>query len=218
MAIYGLKTGMTRWINNDSGAVDAVTVLHCTPNVITKIMTAETNGYSAVQVAFGKTSARKINKPELGVFRAISQEPAKNLREIRSSDYTIPVDKKVGDSITIDFIKPGDFIDVTATSIGKGFAGCVKRHNFKTQDATHGNSLAHRAPGSIGQCQDPGRVFKGKKMAGRMGGVTVTNQSLEVIHVDTEKHIILVKGSVPGHKGTMVYVKPAVKKQNKKGA
>ena len=166
MTIYGRKIGMTRWIDHNDGSVHAITVLQCEPNRITRRMTVEKNGYESLQVAFGK--AKSLSKPELGVFKALDIEPAKNLREIE-----VPADMAdeivAGSAITVDTFEAGQYLDISGVTVGKGFAGCVKRHNFKTQDATHGNSLAHRAPGSIGQCQDPGRVFKGKKNGWKNG-------------------------------------------------
>lgn len=214
MTIYGRKIGMTRWIDHNDGSVHAITVLQCEPNRITRRMTVEKNGYKAIQVAFGK--AKSLSKPELGVFKALNLEPAKNLREIE-----VPADMAdeiaAGSAITVDAFEAGQYLDISGVTVGKGFAGCVKRHNFKTQDATHGNSLAHRAPGSIGQCQDPGRVFKGKKMAGRMGGVNRTAKNLELIKVDSDKNLLLVKGAVPGHKNGLVKIRSANKKQKTEG-
>ena len=165
-------------------------------------------------MTFGK--AKSLSKPELGVFKALDLEPAKNLREIE-----VPADMAdeivAGSAITVDTFEAGQYLDISGVTVGKGFAGCVKRHNFKTQDATHGNSLAHRAPGSIGQCQDPGRVFKGKKMAGRMGGANRTAKNLELIKVDSDKNLLLVKGAVPGHKNGLVKIRSANKKQKTEG-
>lgn len=211
MTIYGKKIGMTRWIDQENGAVHAITVLQCEPNRIVRSKTAEKDGYDALQVAFGK--AKRLNKAELGVFHAQNLDPAKHLREVPlpenwNADQT---------AVTVEIFEAGQYLDISGTTIGKGFAGCVKRHNFKTQDATHGNSLSHRAPGSIGQCQDPGRVFKGKKMAGRMGGVNRTTKNIELLHVDAEKNLLLVKGSIPGHKNGLVKIRVANKKSKKQG-
>ncbi|MEE3002771.1 MAG: 50S ribosomal protein L3 [Pseudomonadota bacterium] len=207
MNIYGKKVGMSRWINHSNGEVVAATVLQCDPNVITSKRSTDTNGYIAIQVGFGK--AKRLNKPKLGTFKAAGVQPRKYLREIRLD--SIDDSHEVGSDISVKMFETGQYVDVSGVTVGKGFAGCVKRHNFKTQDATHGNSLAHRAPGSIGQCQDPGRVFKGKKMAGRMGGVNRTTRNLEVLHVDEAKNLILVKGAVPGHKNGLVKIKAAKK-------
>lgn len=211
MAIYGIKVGMTRWIDSENGSVHAVTVLECEPNRITGLV--KDGSESVKQVTFGKVSTKQLNKPELGLFRKLEIEPGKHLAEVKLSNKA-DVDKKIGDTLTVASFKDVDFVDIVGTTVGKGFAGCVKRHNFKMQDATHGNSLSHRAPGSIGQCQDPGRVFKGKKMAGRMGGVQRTARNLELLHVDTEKNLVIVKGAVPGHKGGLVEVKAANKKKS----
>ncbi len=214
MTIYGRKIGMTRWIDHNDGSVHAITVLQCEPNRITRRMTVEKNGYESLQVAFGK--AKSLTKPELGVFKALDIEPAKNLREVEvPSDMADDI--AAGAAITVDAFEKGQYLDISGVTVGKGFAGCVKRHNFQMQDATHGNSLAHRAPGSIGQCQDPGRVFKGKKMAGRMGGVNRTAKNLELLKIDSEKNLLLVKGAVPGHKNGLVKIKAANKKHKTEG-
>lgn len=211
MMIYGHKEGMTRWIDKENGSITPVTVIKCDPNKISRLLTDGEDGYSAVQVSFGKTKAGKITKPVLGVYKARSQEPAKYLKEFRVAAKDL--DKyKVGENLSVTDFNDIDYVDATGITVGKGFAGVIKRHNFKTQDATHGNSLAHRAPGSIGQCQDPGRVFKGKKMAGRMGGVQRTAQSLKLVHVDAERNLLIVAGAVPGHKGGLIKVTVATKK------
>jgi large subunit ribosomal protein L3 len=209
MTIYGRKIGMTRYIVD--GSVHAITVLQCEPNRVVRSKTTEKDGYEALQVAFGK--AKRLNKAELGVFRAQNIDPAKHVREI-----AVPENWDAERSaVTVDIFEAGQYLDISGTTIGKGFAGCVKRHNFSTQDATHGNSLSHRAPGSIGQCQDPGRVFKGKKMAGRMGGVNRTAKNIELLHVDADKNLLLVKGSVPGHKNGLVKIRVANKKSKNQG-
>lgn len=203
MTIYGKKIGMTRWIDQENGAIHAITVLQCEPN---KVMRKNDN---SVQVAFGK--AKRLSKPELGVFKALDLQPQKHVREVPLDDKN--KDLESGSEINVEVFTAGQYVDVTGTTVGKGFAGCVKRHNFKMQDATHGNSLSHRAPGSIGQCQDPGRVFKGKKMAGRMGGVRRTAKNLEIVQIDAEKNLILVKGAVPGHKQGLITIRSAKNKQ-----
>lgn len=209
MTIYGRKIGMTRWIDQENGAVHAITVLQCEPNRVVRKMTNEKNGYESVQVSFGK--AKRLTKPKLGVYKALDMQPHKYLREIAVNDKNSGLE--AGSEIKVSDFSTGELVDITGVTIGKGFAGCVKRHNFKTQDATHGNSLSHRAPGSIGQCQDPGRVFKGKKMAGRMGGVQRTAKNLEVMHVDLDKNLILVKGAVPGHKQGLIMIQSAKNKK-----
>jgi len=211
MTIYGRKIGMTRWIDQENGSVHAITVLQCEPNRVVRSKTIEKDGYEALQVAFGK--AKRLNKPELGVFRSKNIDPAKHVREVAIPENW---DAERG-AVAVDIFEAGQYLDVSGTTIGKGFAGCVKRHNFSMQDATHGNSLSHRAPGSIGQCQDPGRVFKGKKMAGRMGGANRTAKNIELLHVDVDKNLLLVKGSVPGHKNGLVKIRVANKKSKKQG-
>ena len=191
--------------------VHAITVLQCEPNRVVRTKTAKRDGYEALQVAFGK--AKRLNKAELGVFRSQNIDPAKHVREIALPENW----DAERTAVMVDIFEAGQYLDISGTSVGKGFAGCVKRHNFSTQDATHGNSLSHRAPGSIGQCQDPGRVFKGKKMAGRMGGVKRTAKNIELLHVDVEKNLLLVKGSVPGHKNGLVKIHVANKNSKKQG-
>lgn len=211
MTIYGRKIGMTRWIDQENGSVHAITVLQCEPNRVVRRKTNDKDGYEALQVAFGK--AKRLNKAKLGVFRANNVDPAKCLREVALPEAWDAEQT----AITVSLFEVGQYLDISGTTVGKGFAGCVKRHNFSMQDATHGNSLSHRAPGSIGQCQDPGRVFKGKKMAGRMGGVKRTAKNIELMHVDTDKNLLLVKGSVPGHKNGLVKIRVANKKSKKQG-
>ena len=205
MTIYGRKIGMTRWIDQENGKVHAVTVLQCEPNRVTQVLNSEQNGYDAVQVTFGK--AKRLNKPEMGLFRSLEVEPGKYLREVPMNDTL--KDASTDTKLSVDMFEAGQKLNIAGKTIGKGFAGCVKRHNFSMQDATHGNSLSHRAPGSIGQCQDPGKVFKGKKMAGRMGGVQRTTKNLTLLHVDAEKHLLIVKGAVPGHKNGIVRIEAA---------
>ncbi|MEX0584846.1 MAG: 50S ribosomal protein L3 [Natronospirillum sp.] len=207
IGVIGRKTGMTRVFTED-GASIPVTVIEVTPNRVTQIKTAETDGYSAVQVVFGEKKASHVNKAQAGHYAKAGVDAGSVMREFRATDLG---DLKVGDTIDVSRFEVGQRIDVTGTSKGKGFQGAIKRHNFRTQDATHGNSLSHRAPGSIGQCQTPGRVWKGKKMAGHMGAEQVTVQTLEVIRVDAERNLLLVKGAVPGAKSGTVVVKPAVK-------
>ena len=207
IGIVGRKSGMTR-IFADDGASIPVTVIECPPNRITQIKTAETDGYSAVQVTAGSRKASRVSRPEAGHFAKANVEAGRGLWEFRV-DSTEGFE--VGGQIAADTFEAGQKVDVTGTSKGKGFQGGVKRWNFKMQDATHGNSISHRAPGSIGQNQTPGRVFKGKKMAGHMGSERVTAQNLEVVRVDVERNILLVKGAVPGAPGGDLIVNPAVK-------
>ena len=205
IGIVGKKAGMTR-VFTEAGQSVAVTVLEVAPNRITQVKTAETDGYSALQVTYGEKKASRISKPEGGHFAKANVEAGRGLLEFRTEE-----ELAVGENLTVEQFEAGQKVDVTGTSKGKGFQGGVKRWNFSTQDATHGNSLSHRAPGSIGQCQTPGRVWKGKKMAGHMGAEQVTTQGLEVVRVDAENNLLLVKGAVPGATGSDVIVKPAVK-------
>lgn len=205
IGIVGKKAGMTR-VFTEAGQSVAVTVLEVAPNRITQVKTAEVDGYSALQVTYGEKKASRVSKPESGHFAKANVEAGRGLLEFRTEEALA-----VGESLTVEQFEAGQKVDVTGTSKGKGFQGGVKRWNFATQDATHGNSLSHRAPGSIGQCQTPGRVWKGKKMAGHMGAEQVTTQGLEVVRVDAENNLLLIKGAVPGATGSDVIVKPAVK-------
>ena len=213
IGIVGRKAGMTRVFTED-GASTPVTVIEVEPNRVTKVATAETDGYSAIQVTTGSKKASSVSKPEAGHFAKAGTEAGRGLWEFRLDDQEGEA-PEVGGSVDVSMFEAGQKVDVRGVSKGKGFQGGVKRHNFKTQDATHGNSLSHRAPGSIGQCQTPGRVFKGKKMAGHMGAEQKTTQSLEVVRVDNERNLILVKGAIPGAKGGDVVITPAVKFANK---
>ncbi|ASP38263.1 50S ribosomal protein L3 [Bacterioplanes sanyensis] len=205
IGIVGKKAGMTRVFTEDGQSV-AVTVLEVAPNRVTQVKTADTDGYSALQITYGEKKASRVSKPEAGHFAKANVEAGRGLIEFRTEE---PL--SVGDELTVAQFETGQSVDVTGTTKGKGFQGGVKRWNFSTQDATHGNSLSHRAPGSIGQCQTPGRVWKGKKMAGHMGAEQQTTQSLEVVRVDAENNLLLIKGAVPGSTGSDVIVKPAVK-------
>jgi large subunit ribosomal protein L3 len=200
---------MTR-IFNDDGASVPVTVIEVEPNRIVQVKTAEKDGYNAVQVTVGSRRPGRVGKAMGGHFGAAGVEAGRSVREFRV-EGELDEGMTAGSEITVDMFAEGQKIDVIGTSIGKGFAGVIKRYNFKMQDATHGNSISHRAPGSIGQNQDPGRVFKGKKMSGHMGNVRRTMQNLEVVRIDAERNLLLVKGSVPGSKGGDVVVQPAVK-------
>ncbi|HBN89206.1 MAG TPA: 50S ribosomal protein L3 [Rheinheimera sp.] len=209
IGLIGRKVGMTRIFTEDGVSIP-VTVIEATPNRVTAVKTAETNGYSALQVTAGTVKANRLNKPDAGHFAKVGVEAGRGLWEFRLADNE-GADIAVGSEITVEIFAETKKVDVVGTSKGKGFAGAVKRWNFRTQDATHGNSLSHRAPGSIGQNQSPGKVFKGKKMAGHLGAERVTVQSLEVVRVDAERNLLLVKGAVPGAIGGDVIVKPAVK-------
>jgi large subunit ribosomal protein L3 len=200
---------MTR-IFQDDGVSVPVTVISVEPNRVTQVKTLESDGYRALQVTTGKRRASRVTRPMAGHFAKAGTEAGRGLWEFRLADGEGD-DIEVGSEISVERFEAGQKIDVSGTSIGKGFAGTVKRHNFHMQDATHGNSISHRAPGSIGQCQTPGRVFKGKKMSGHMGNVSRTSQNLEVVRVDAERNLLLVKGAVPGSKGGDVVIRPAVK-------
>jgi large subunit ribosomal protein L3 len=213
IGLVGRKAGMTRVFTEDGASVP-VTVIEVEPNRVTQVRDLETDGYSAVQVTVGSRKTSRVNKPEAGHFAKANAEAGRGLWEFRLDDHE-GESPEVGNEIKVDMFEAGQKVDVRGTSKGKGFQGGVKRHNFRTQDASHGNSLSHRAPGSIGQCQTPGRVFKGKKMAGHMGAEQVSVQSLEVVRVDADRNLILVKGAVPGARGGDVIVTPAIKLKNK---
>ncbi|MGV0034465.1 MAG: 50S ribosomal protein L3 [Candidatus Azotimanducaceae bacterium WSBS_2022_MAG_OTU7] len=206
IGIVGIKRGMTR-VFNEEGVSVPVTVIEATPNRITQVKSVDTDGYAAVQVTAGTVKASRVSKPAAGQFAKASVEAGRNLWEFRTEGAAY----NVGDSLTVEAFVEGQKVDVCGKSKGKGFAGVIKRYNFQMQDATHGNSVSHRAPGSIGQCQTPGRVFKGKKMAGHMGAARVTTQTLEVVKIDQENNLLLIKGAVPGAKGSDVIVTAAVK-------
>ena len=212
MGLVGRKCGMTR-VFTDDGISIPVTVIEAQPNRITQVKTVETDGYRALQVAAGARKASRVSKPAAGHFAAAKVEAGDLITEFRLNDAD-DGEFELGGELKVDLFEEGQKVDVIGTSIGKGYAGTVKRHNFRTQDATHGNSLAHRAPGSIGQNQTPGRVFKGKKMSGHMGNVRRTAQNLEVVRVDAERNVLLIKGAVPGHAGGKVIVRPAAKARN----
>jgi len=209
IGLIGRKVGMTRIFTEDGTSIP-VTVIEATPNRVTQLRTEETDGYRALQVTTGTKKANRVNKAEAGHFAKAGVEAGRTLVEFRLEENE-GVDIEVGGEITVEIFNDTKKIDVTGTSKGKGFAGAIKRWNFSSQRMTHGNSLSHRAPGSIGQNQSPGKVFKGKKMAGQLGNKQVTTQSLEVVRVDVENSLILVKGAVPGATGGDVIVLPAVK-------
>ncbi|HEX9625451.1 MAG TPA: 50S ribosomal protein L3 [Acidiferrobacterales bacterium] len=209
IGLIGRKVGMSRVYNADGSAVP-VTVFEVGPNRVTQVKTGETDGYRAVQVTVGERRATRVTKPMAGHYTKAGVAPGRGLWEFRLADGE-GADLKPGAEIKVDIFAAGQMVDVQGTSIGKGFAGVIKRHHFGGGRASHGNSLSHRAPGSIGQRQTPGRVFPGKKMAGHLGNATRTQQNLEVVRVDAERNLLLVKGSVPGHKGADMVIRPAVK-------
>lgn len=212
MGLVGRKCGMTR-VFTDDGTSIPVTVIEAQPNRVTQVKTADTDGYRALQVTAGGRKSSGVSKPEAGHFAKAKVEAGDIMAEFRIDSADAPEAGAIepGQEIRVDVFKEGQKVDVVGTTVGKGFAGTVKRHNFRMQDATHGNSLSHRAPGSIGQNQSPGRVFKGKKMSGHMGNVRCTVQNLVVVRVDAERNLLLIKGAVPGHSGSRVVVRPAVK-------
>ncbi|ATL94545.1 50S ribosomal protein L3 [Aeromonas sobria] len=207
IGLVGRKVGMTRIFTEDGVSIP-VTVIEVEANRVTQVKSVETDGYNAIQVTTGAKKASRVTKPEAGHFAKAGVEAGRGLWEFRLNNGETFT---VGNELKVDLLADVKLVDVTGTSKGKGFAGCVKRHNFRTQDMTHGNSLSHRAPGSIGQNQTPGRVFKGKKMAGHMGAERVTTQNLELVRVDAERNLLLIKGAVPGATNGNVIVKPAVK-------
>jgi large subunit ribosomal protein L3 len=199
---------MTRVFTEDGRSIP-VTVIQALPNRITRIKTPDSDGYAAVQVTTGTVKASRVSRPMAGQYAAAGAEAGEGLFEFRIDESQVE-EFEAGNEITVESFAAGQYVDVAGTSIGKGFAGTIKRHNFRGQDATHGNSISHRAPGSIGQNQTPGRVFKGKKMSGHMGAERVTTKNLEIVSVDAERNLLLVKGAVPGHKEGRLYVKPSV--------
>ena len=214
LGMIGQKAGMTR-IFDSTGVSIPVTVISLSPNTITQIKTDEKDGYQAVQVSYGKSSEKRANKAIFGHYKKSSLTPGKGLIEFRIEDDDLN-NFEIGKTINISTFKEGEHVDIIGTTKGKGFQGGVKRHHFKTQDATHGNSLSHRALGSTGQCQDPGRVFKGKKMPGQLGNIRNTIQNLVVVKIVEEDNIMLVKGSVPGFNGSNLIIKPTRKKYTPK--
>jgi large subunit ribosomal protein L3 len=214
IGVIGRKAGMTR-IFTAEGVSVPVTVIAVEPNRVTQIKTLENDGYRALQVTTGSRRASRVTRPLSGHYAKAGVEAGRGLWEFRLADGE-GEEIAVGSEIGVDVFEEGQSVDVTGTSIGKGFAGVVKRHNFRMQDATHGNSVSHRAPGSIGQCQTPGRVFKGKKMSGQLGNVRSNTQNLRIVRVDSERNLLLLKGAVPGAKGGDVVVRPAVKARPRK--
>ncbi|MFV0449701.1 MAG: 50S ribosomal protein L3 [Vibrio sp.] len=207
IGLVGRKVGMTR-VFTEEGISIPVTVVEVEANRVAQVKTLENDGYTAIQVTAGAKKASRVSKPEAGHFAKAGVEAGRGLWEFRLESGE---EFEVGAELTVELFNEIKKVDVTGTSKGKGFQGTVKRWNFRTQDMTHGNSLSHRAPGSIGQCQTPGRVFKGKKMSGHMGAERVTTQNLEIVRVDAERNLLLIKGAVPGSIGGNVIVKPAVK-------
>lgn len=209
LGLVGRKVGMTRIFAEDGTSIP-VTVLDVSNNRVTQIKTPEVDGYSAVQVTFGKRRASRVTKPAAGHLAKAGVEAGEVVKEFRVEQDQLN-GFKAGDVIAVSIFQAGQKVDVSGTSIGKGYAGAIKRHNFSSQRASHGNSVSHNAPGSIGMAQDPGRIFPGKRMSGHLGDAAVTTQNLEVVRVDESRQLLLVKGAVPGAKGGDVVVKPAVK-------
>lgn len=218
IGLLGKKCGMTRVFTQDGVSIP-VTVIEVLPNRVTQIRTKDKDGYNAIQVTTGSCKRTRLNKPEAGHFAKAGVEPGAGLWEFRLEDEEEggkggegAAELKVGAEIKVDHFKEGQFVDVKGVTKGKGFAGVIKRHHFAAQDATHGNSLSHRAPGSIGQRQSPGKVFKGKRMAGHMGDVACTILSQQIVRVDAEKNLVLIRGAVPGGTNAYVIIRPAIKK------
>jgi large subunit ribosomal protein L3 len=209
LGLVGKKCGMTRVFTEDGDSIP-VTVVEVQPNRITQVKTTDTDGYNAIQITTGSRKASRVNKASAGHYAKAGVEAGRGLWEFRL-DGTEDGEFETGSELTVAMFEAGQKIDVTGRTIGKGFAGVIKRYGFAMQDATHGNSVSHRAPGSIGQCQTPGRVFKGKKMSGHMGAKQRTIQTLEVVRIDEDRGLLLIKGSVPGSKGGDVIVRPAIK-------
>jgi len=217
LGLLGRKVGMMRIFTDDGDAIP-VTVLDVSDNRVTQIKTVESDGYNALQVAFGKRKASRVNKPEAGHLAKAGVEGGTLLREFRVTAEVLGQYKPGATVAVASVFAAGQKVDVQGTSIGKGYAGTIKRHNFKSQRASHGNSRSHNVPGSISMAQDPGRVFPGKKMTGHMGDETVSVQNLDVIRVDEARSLLLVRGAVPGAKNGHVVVRPAIKARVKKGA
>ena len=209
LGLVGRKVGMTRIFAEDGRSIP-VTVLDVSDNRVSQIKTSATDGYAAVQIAYGKRRASRITKPVAGHLAKAGVEPCRGMKEFRIAEDQL-ASLNAGDAIGADLFQVGQKVDVTGVSIGKGFSGVIKRHNFSSQRASHGNSISHNSAGSIGMAQDPGRVFPGKRMAGQYGNVQRTTQGLEIVRVDVERQLLLVKGAVPGAKGGDVVVRPAVK-------
>ena len=209
IGLIGKKQGMTRVFTPEGDAI-SVTVVSIEPNTITQIKSEETDGYSSVQVTTGSKKEKHLTKPQLGHFKKNSINPGEGLWEFRVTSDEI-TELEVGSNLFLEQFEEGQLVDVSGTSKGKGFQGTVKRWNFQMQDATHGNSISHRAPGSIGQCQTPGKVWKGKKMSGHMGDERKTVQNLKITSIDQENNLLLIKGPIPGATGSDIILKPAIK-------
>ena len=209
IGLIGKKQGMTRVFTPEGDAI-SVTVISVQPNTITQIKSDETDGYSSVQVTTGNKKEKHLTKPQLGHFKKNSINPGEGLWEFRVNAEQI-AELEVGNDLFLEQFEEGQSVDVSGTSKGKGFQGTVKRWNFQMQDATHGNSISHRAPGSIGQCQTPGKVWKGKKMSGHMGDERKTVQNLKITSIDEENSLLLIKGPIPGATGSDIILKPAIK-------
>lgn len=206
--VIAKKIGMTQ-IFKDNGEVIPVTVLHVDDNVVLSVKNEEKNGYDSLQIAAFDQKMQRLSKSIRGIFEKAKVAPKKKIKEFSiNKKYAL----KVGDVINVNHFKKGQYVDITGTSIGKGYAGVMKRHNFKGLEASHGVSISHRSAGSTGQCQDPGKVFKGKKMAGRLGGEKVTKQNILIVDIDSELNVLLVKGAVPGNKNGYLYIRDAIKK------
>ena len=214
LGLIGRKVGMTR-IFTEEGASIPVTVLEVIPNRVTQIKTVESDGYTGLQVAYGERRASRINKALTGHYAKAGVAAGAGIKEFNVSADVLG-NYQVGGNVTVEIFSAGQMVDVTGTSIGKGFAGAIKRHNFSSNRASHGNSRSHNVPGSIGMAQDPGRVFPGKRMPGHLGDAKVTTQNLEVVRVDVERNLLLIKGAIPGSKGGDVVVRPAVKAKGAK--
>jgi large subunit ribosomal protein L3 len=211
IGLVGRKCGMTRQFTEEGESIP-VTVVEVAPNRVAQIKTIETDGYRSYQITTGTKKANRVNKSSAGHFAKAGVDAGTGLWEFRLNEKE-GVDIALGSELTVNVFKEGQMIDVTGISRGKGFAGTVKRHNFRTQDASHGNSLSHRKPGSIGQNQTPGRVFKGKKMAGHLGNKRCTVQNQEIIRIDEQRNILLIRGAIPGAPGSMVVIQPSVKEE-----
>jgi large subunit ribosomal protein L3 len=214
LGLIGRKVGMTR-IFTDEGASIPVTVLEVIPNRVTQIKTVASDGYTGLQVAYGERRASRINKALTGHYAKAGVAAGAGIKEFNVTDDVL-AGYQVGGNVTVELFSAGQMVDVTGTSIGKGFAGAIKRHHFSSNRASHGNSRSHNVPGSIGMAQDPGRVFPGKRMPGHLGDVKVTTQNLEIVRVDAERNLLLIKGAIPGSKGGDVVVRPAVKAKGAK--
>ena len=216
LGLLGRKVGMMRIFTDDGDAIP-VTVLDVSNNRVAQVKTADTDGYTAIQVAYGARKASRVTKPEAGHFAKAGVEAGRILKEFRVP-AEVAAEYKAGAQVLVGVFAVGQLVDVQGTSIGKGFTGTIKRHNFSSQRASHGNSRSHNVPGSISMAQDPGRVFPGKKMSGQMGDVTKTVQNLDIVRIDEARQLLLVRGAVPGAKNGHVVVRPAVKVKVKKGA